>query len=146
MLDDMIVNWQTMMMALRKGDCGASCLRLTEDAIGGTFWFVVKESLEQADEDAPILQKYEHAGGPYLLIEISEEESDRLSAEGSSTCSIKPKYKDYIWAIKYVQNIRDEEGNIIGTGKVKTFIPCHFNNPPIFRVYPEVIRGPHYDA
>lgn len=143
--ESMIVDWCSMKMALRKGDSGSACFRLNEETQGSTFWFVVKENMQQADEDAPIFQKYEHEGGPLLLISISEIESDRLSA-GDVTNSYKPMYKDYIWALKYVENIRDEEGNIIGTGRVRTLIPHPTRKPPIFRVYPEIIRGPHNDA
>ena len=138
----MIVDRCSMKMALRKGDSGSACIYLTEEAKGATFWFVVKENLQQADEEAPIFQKYEHDGSQYLFISISELESDKLSA-GDNTCPFKVSYKDYIWALKYVENIRDEQGNVIGTGRVRTLVPHPLQKPPIFRVYPEIIKGPH---
>lgn len=143
--ESMIVDFCTLKMALRKGDSGSACIRLTEEAQGATFWFVVKENLQQPDEEAPILQKYEHDGSPYLFLSISELESDKLSS-GDNTCPFKASYKDYIWALKYVQNIRDEDGNIVDTGRVRTLIPHPQKRPPIFRVYPEIIRGPHDNA
>lgn len=143
--NNMMINYQTMMMALRKGDTGTACLHLNENVDGCTFWFVVKENASQPDEEAPILQKFEHAGGPYLVINISEEESDRLSAAEDPTSKTSPVYKDYIWGVKYVENIRDFTGKITGVGRVKTLVPHCLKRPPIFRVYPEIIGGPHYD-
>lgn len=142
--ESMIVDPCTMKMALRKGDSGSAYLWLNEEARGSTFWFVVKESIHQPDEEAPILQKYEHDGGQFLEISISELESDKLSA-GDNKCPFKNTYKDYIWALKYVQNIRNENGEIIDTGRVRTLVPHPQRKPPIFRVYPEIIRGPHDD-
>lgn len=147
MLDgSLIVNKDTLRMTIRKGDTGTACFRLNEAITDCTFWFVVKETVDQTDAEAPILQEYKHVGGPLLLIKISEEESDRLSAKNesdSSNCLCTNRYKDYVWALKYAKNVRDEKGNLIGIGSVKTLIPYPMRRAPIFRVYPEIIEGPH---
>lgn len=142
MLDgSLIINKDTLRMSIRKGDTGSVCFRLSEAMYDCTFWFVVKEKASQPDNEAPIFQKYEHVGGSLLLISISEEESDKLvSASSSCGCT---QYKDYIWALKYAKHLKDEEGNLIGIGSVKTLIPHPMRRPPIFRVYPEIIEGPH---
>lgn len=140
----LIIDPVTLKISMRKGDTGSVCFRLNRQISDCFFWFVVKESVLQPDSEAPIYQKYDHVGGSLLLISISEEESDRLSGKGTvgSSC-LKSGYKDYIYAIKYAEKILDEEGNFVGTSSVKTLIPKAMRKPPIFRVYPEIIEGPH---
>ncbi len=134
----------TLKMTIRKGDTGSVCFRLNRPAENCFFWFVVKESIFQSDSDAPIYQKYDHVGGSLLLLTISEEESDRLSAkEPTISCCNSSGYRDYIWAIKYAEKILDDDGNFLGTSSVKTLVPKAMRKPPIFRVYPEIIEGPH---
>ena len=137
------LNEETLRLSIRKGDCGSTCFRLTQYMEDCHFWFVVKETATQPDEEAPILQHYYFPGGNLLLISISEEESDRLECRADQKCPHKLLYKDYIWAIKFAQNVRDEEGNILGVDSVKTLIPSMNRRPPTFRVYPEIIEGPH---
>ena len=137
------IDHETFKMTIRKGDTGSVCFRLNKEVQDCTFWFVVKENISQADSAAPIYQEYEHEGGVLLLLTITEEESDRLSsADPNSTCICR-QYKDYIWALKYAERLKDEEGNFIGHGTVKTLIPKATRRPPIFRVYPEIIEGPN---
>lgn len=137
------IDQETFKMTIRKGDTGSVCFRLNKAVEDCTFWFVVKESTSQSDSDAPIYQEYEYKGGTLLLIKITEEESDRLtSSDPNSTCICR-QYKDYIWALKYAEHLKDEEGNFIGLGTVKTLVPKATRRPPIFRVYPEVIEGPN---
>jgi hypothetical protein len=145
MLDgSLFLDPETLKMVLRKGDTGHVCLRLSTSLADGTFWFVVKEDASQPDSEAPIVQKYDHPGGSLLLITISEEESDKLVGQSEySTCVCKKNYKDYIWALKFAEHLRDDDGNIIGVGSVKTLIPCVTHKAPIFRVYPEIIEGPN---
>lgn len=127
----------TLRMTIRKGDTGNVCFALNEVLSDCTFWFVVKEDIDQLDEEAPIFQEYEFAGGSYLLIKISEEESNKLDS-GSNTCLCK-RYKDYIWGIKYAEHERDENGNYVGLGSIETLVPRLTKRPPVFRVYPEII-------
>lgn len=142
MLDgSLILNPETLKMTFRKGDTGSVCFRFNEYMTDCTFWFVVKEDIDQSDDEAPIFQTYEHVAGSFLLIKISEEESDKLSS-GDSTCICK-RYKDYIYGIKYAKHIIDENGNDVGLGSIKTLVPRLMKRPPIFRVYPEIIEGPN---
>lgn len=141
--DSIRINPETLRIELRKGDSGSTCFRLNEHLDDGLFFFVVKESLSQPDSEAPIYRTFEHPGGPYVLIHIDEEASDRLSSVPSSTNCFCTSYKDYIWGLKYAAYLYDEEGNCIGTDAVRTLIPRIARRPPIFRVYPEVIEGPH---
>lgn len=141
---NLIVDPCSMKMALRKGDTGTACFRFDEYLEEGTVWFVVKESIKQPDSEAPIYKKWDFKGGSLLLIKVTEEESDKLSfGEVNSSCPRTRLYKDYIWAIKYAEHLKDENGNFVGLGSVITIIPRGFEKPPIFRVYPEIIEGPN---
>jgi hypothetical protein len=119
--ESLYIHPDTLRIDFRKGDTGSVCFRLNENLEDGIFWFAVKESLSQPDDEAPVIKVMEHPGGPLVLISIDEEESDRFSSETAS-CAYCNSYKDYIWGLKYAAYIYDEDGVRLGTGSVKTLI------------------------
>lgn len=127
------IDKKTYKVSIRKGDSGNIPMKFNIPIDMYKFWFTVKTHMDQPDSEAPILKIYDNVYGNYLVVILTEEDTDKLEVPEPCGCATN-YHKDYIWAVKYTKK---------GSTDVHTLVPEGFKKPPTFRVYPEVIEGPH---
>ena len=113
------IDENSLLIRGRRGDTASFTFNFVQDISSYTIHFYVKKSLNTSDVE--IEKKYENPTTKSITIELSTEDTEKLS-------SVANAYKTYYWGLKINK----------GTEFAQTIIPQEFENPPMMYIYPEI--------